>query len=45
MFHSIRRYHPLSLNALLFGNNLLNDADNEHIFETVQTYIKDTHRF
>ena len=45
MFHSICRYHPLSLNVLLFGNNLLNDADNEHIFETVQTYIKDTHRF
>ena len=45
MFHSLRRYHPLSVNKLLFGDSLLSDKDNEIIFEAVQTYIKNTHRF
>ena len=45
MFHSLCIYHPLSLDKLLFGDSLLSDTNNVIIFEAVQTYIKDTHRF
>ena len=44
MFHILHRYHPLSLNILLYGESLLNDTDND-VFLAVQTYIKDTHKF
>ena len=45
MFHETRKYHPLSLNALLYGKSSLSDDDNFILFQAVQQYIKDTRRF
>ena len=45
MFHKTRKYHPLSLNALLYGKSSLSDDDNFILFQAVQQYIKDTRRF
>ena len=45
MFHLIRKFHPLSVNKLLFGDISLNDTDNVNIFEAVQLFIKNTRRF
>lgn len=42
---SLRRYHPLSLDKLLFGDGSLNNTDNVIIFEAVQNYSQDTDRF
>ena len=36
MFRSIRKFHPLSVNKLLFGDISLNFTDNENLFEAVQ---------
>ena len=45
MFNKTRKYHTLSLNALLYGKSSLSDDDNVILFEAVQQYIKDTRRF
>ena len=45
MFRSTRKFHPLSLNTVLFGKSNLSDDDNFLLFQAVQQYIKDTRRF
>ena len=45
MFRSTRKYHPLSLNTVLFGKTTLSDDDNLFVFQSVQQFIKDTRRF
>ena len=45
MFRSTRKFHPLSLNTVLFGKSYLSDDDNFLLFQAVQQYIKDTRRF
>ena len=45
MFRSTRRYHPLSLDYLLFGKPTISDNENLLLFQAVQQYIKDTRRF
>ena len=41
-----RKYHPLSLNTLLYGKSTLSDDDNFLLFLAVQQqYIKNTRRF
>ena len=45
MFRKTRKFHPLSLNTLLFGKTTLSDDDNFLLFQAVQQYIKDTRRF
>ena len=50
LFRNTRNYHPLSLNAILFGKSTLgkstlNDDDNSLLFQAAQQYIKDTRRF
>jgi len=44
LFNATRSFHPLSVNALLFGKNITDDQ-NVSIFEAVQTFIKNTRRF
>ena len=45
MFRNTRKYHPLSLNIVLFEKSILSDDDNLLLFQAVQQYIKDTRRF
>ena len=45
MFRSTRKFHPLSLNKVLFGKSNLSDDDNFLLFQAVQQFIKDTRRF
>ena len=45
MFQKTRKYHPLSLDTLLYGKSSLSDDDNLLLFQAVQQYIKDTRRF
>ena len=40
LFQNLRRFHPLSKNALLFGSSELSLKDNLEIFSCVQSYIK-----
>ena len=45
MFQELRRFHPLSLNLLLFGSDNLTYGENSHIFKSVQNFIKESKRF
>ena len=45
MFRKTRVFHPLSVEAPLFGKSSLSDNDNFLLFQAVQRYIKDTDRF
>ena len=45
MFQQTRHFHPLSLNAVLFGKTSLSDEDNFVLFQAIQQYIKDSMRF
>ena len=45
MFQEWRRFHPLSLNLLLFGSDNLNYNENSYIFKSVQNFIKESKRF
>ena len=45
MFRKTRVFHPLSVEALLFGKSSLSDNDNVLLFQAVQQYLKDTGRF
>ena len=45
LFLKIRRYHPLSVQKLLYGNDNLANAENEVIFTEVQNFIKQIRRF
>ena len=45
MFQELRRFHPRSLNLLLFGPDNLNYDENSYIFKSVQTFIKDSKSF
>ena len=42
MFRKARAFHPLSVEALLFGKSSLSDNVNVLLFQAVQQYIKDT---
>ena len=45
LFDSLRNFLPLRLEILLYGNPNLTDAENEIIFESVHTFIKNSNRF
>ena len=45
MFRQTRKYHPLSLNTILYGKSSLSDNDNSFLFQAVQKFIQDTGRF
>ena len=45
MFQQTRHFHPLSLNAVLFGKTSLSDEDNFVLVQAIQQYIKDSMRF
>jgi hypothetical protein len=45
LFYATRHLHLLNVNTLLFGRNNLQDKENISLFNTVQTYIKNTKRF
>jgi RNase adaptor protein for sRNA GlmZ degradation len=45
LFRETRRYHPLSVNSLLRGKEVLSEEDNLKIFISVQKFIHDTRRF
>ena len=44
MFRQPRKYHPLSLNTLLYGKTCLSDNDNCFLLQAVQQYIEDSSR-
>ena len=45
LFRATRPFHPISVNAVLFGKDSLTEKDNTLFFNHIQTYIKDTKRF
>ena len=45
LFNRTRAFHPLSVNAVLYGNPNLHDDDNRLLFDAVQAFIQDTKRF
>lgn len=45
LFEATRRYHPLSVQTLLFGHESLTMEDNSCIFTEAHNYIKHTRRF
>ena len=45
LFRASRSYHPISVDAVLFGKDSLTEHDNTLFFNNIQTYIKDTKRF
>ena len=45
LFASTRKFHPLSLEKLLYGSNNLCDNDNNELFHSVQLFFRDTKRF
>ena len=45
LFRSSRPFHPISVNAVLFGKSSLTDNENTIFFNHIQTFIKDTKRF
>jgi hypothetical protein len=45
LFRETRSYHPLNIDTLLFGRENLEYEDNVVIFESVQKFVKTTHRF
>ena len=45
MFRQTRKYHPLSLNTILYGKPSMSDNDNSFLFQAVQHFIQDTGRF
>jgi hypothetical protein len=45
LFRETRSYHPLNIDTLLFGRENLEYEGNVVIFESVQKFIKTTHRF
>ena len=45
LFHATRKFHPLNLNKVLFGDEHLSVQDNKFLFKGIQTYIKNTRRF
>ena len=45
LFNALLRFHPLHVKLLLYGSNEYDNASNNIIFMSVQTYIKDTKRF
>ena len=45
LLHQTRNFHPLRLNAVLFGKISLSDEDNFVLFEAIKQYIKDSRRF
>ena len=45
LFRASRLFHPLSVNAVLFGKDTLTEHENITLFSHVQRFIKDTKRF
>ena len=45
LFRVSRFFHPLSVNAVLFGKDTLTERENITLFSHVQRFIKDTKRF
>ena len=45
LFNATRKFHPLNINTLLFGNSQLSIEENSVIFESVHEFIKQTKRF
>jgi hypothetical protein len=45
LFLETRRFHPLNVHIILFGNREFSDEDNILVFKSVQTFIINTKRF
>ena len=44
LFRASRLFHPISVDAVLFGKDTLTEHENTLLFKHIQTYIKDTKR-
>ena len=45
LFNRTRAFHPLKVNAVLYGNQNLHDDDNRLLLDAVQAFIQDIKRF
>ena len=45
LFRNTRKFHPISLDKLLFGADNLSDGENQTIFTEVQRFLRNTGRF
>ena len=45
IFRKTRNFHPLSVEAVLFGKSGISDIDNFLLFQAVRQCIKDRGRF